>query len=152
MPQHRLTLLSPCTLPAALDFNVWIFSNTRLTFLLVVSSLSLLLQSKTQVHVFTWMVWKCQAPSLSSCVCMCGLDQSLIPEISEKNALALCLRGAHKLSCITLWPAHTNYCFLLTSHMSRNVCLSADADAHMFSGRSSDTWGKSTEHWVAAMR
>ena len=42
-----LTWLFPCVLPAARDFKVCIFSNTRLTFLLVASSLSVLLE-KTQ--------------------------------------------------------------------------------------------------------
>lgn len=125
MPQHRLTLFSACTLPVARDFNVWIFSNTRLTFLLVVSSLSVLLQCKTKakVCIFTWMVWISHALSLSPCVCMCGQDQSIIPDISEKNILALCLRRecrAHTLWCVTLWPAHPNY-FLLTCHTSRNA-------------------------------
>lgn len=42
--KQSLTLLSPCELAVARDLSVCIFSKTRLTFLFVVSSVSLLLQ------------------------------------------------------------------------------------------------------------
>lgn len=48
MIQQCLTLFPPWWLAVARDFNVWIFSKTRFTFLLVVSSLSLLLKRKKQ--------------------------------------------------------------------------------------------------------
>ena len=49
-----LTLLSPCALVVARDFNVWIFSKTKLTFLFVVSSLSLLLQTHAHTPTHTY--------------------------------------------------------------------------------------------------
>lgn len=62
------------------------------------------------------------------CVCVCA-DWIRVYNpwhFWEKISLALCLCGEYrvlKLWCVTLWPAHPNYCLLLTSHMSRNVCL-----------------------------
>lgn len=47
----QLTWLLPWVLPAARDFKVWIFSKTRLTFLLVASSLSVLLEKRQQQAV-----------------------------------------------------------------------------------------------------
>lgn len=47
----QLTWLFPCALPAARDFKVWIFSKTRLTFLLVASSLSVLLEKSSRESI-----------------------------------------------------------------------------------------------------
>lgn len=51
--QGRLTLLSLWEPAVARVFKVWIFSKTRLTFLFVVSSLSLLLRTRNNGSVNT---------------------------------------------------------------------------------------------------
>lgn len=57
--QQSPTLLSLCEPAVARDFKVCIFSKTRLTFLLVVSSLSLLLQTdkNSNLNTNTANVW-----------------------------------------------------------------------------------------------